>query len=319
VVALTDRERGQLLLAGAFILAIALIGLTIVMNASAQTTTMASKENAVARGGDALSVRGTVRADLARMVHKANTGVVDFDDRRDRVRQEFGVYAGHVEHYYARNGRSVGLTTDPVSTPFQRGTRIRQKTSATMDDPADPGDGDFDIASDTYLRNATFVFTSVTGGASDRFTLALDENPADSSAWSMDIWTQGGAVHVETVDPTGEIRECTVPESTVTGSSELTVDIDEARVGGSYCEALENFGTGIGPYDILFRGGDTVNGRYWLTVALPEDSLRLSILTSAAPQTEKEEVIYRFSPRFTYYTGTVSYETDLRIAPGELP
>jgi hypothetical protein len=316
--ALTGRERGQLLLAGAFILAIALIGLTIVMNASAQTTTIASEENAMARGGDALSVRGTVRADLSRMVREANGGdTLTYAQRRQRVREEFEFYTDRVEHYYARNGRTIGLTTAPVSTPFQQGTRIRQATTGQMDNPVTAGDGDFDIASDTYLRNATFVFTSVTGGASDRFTLVLDENLAGPSVWSMDIWTQGGEVHIETTDPGGALRECTVPESTVAGSSELTVDIGEARVGGTYCQALENFGTAIGPYDIRFMGGDTVNGRYWLTVA--KDSSDLSIQTGAAPQTEKEEVIYRFSPRFTYYTGTVSYETDLRIAPGELP
>jgi hypothetical protein len=80
-----------------------------------------------------------------------------------------------------------------------------------------------------------------------------------------------------------------------------------------YCPALDRFGTGdaFDGYGLSVNAPTTFSGEYSLLVN--ESGV------SAPPSGSAVPVIYNATVRFRYRSPTVVYETDVRVAPGEIP
>ena len=103
-------DRGQLLLAGAFVLAVALIGLTLVLTSGGYTTTLASQDNAVERGTDAVTVRESVVSDLDHHLERANSKYGSLSDRESAFRAVVPAVGSGVRNQSAQRGRLVELS-----------------------------------------------------------------------------------------------------------------------------------------------------------------------------------------------------------------
>ena len=154
-----DRDRGQLLLAGAFVLAVTLIGLTLVFSASDYTTVLASEESGISQGSDAITARESVRADLEsglEAVHRDHSSYIDYEDAFEAIVPQLGT---ETRAHHGNQGRLVNVS----SPSFVPGDRIAQTATTSFTEPntGPPRDPDWDVATGTTARNATFVFSSV--------------------------------------------------------------------------------------------------------------------------------------------------------------
>jgi len=303
-------DRGQLLLAGAFVLAVALIGLTLVLTSGGYTTTLASQDNAVERGTDAVTVRESVVSDLERYLERANGKYGSLSDRESAFRAVVPAVSSGVRNQSAQRGRLVELS-DSGSVAIEDGYRIEQTTTDDFDRFSGAGTLEQTLASDVRARNVTVVLSEVP--SSGRFVIEFDVSGSPDS-WFLELSESGSGFDVTVRDSAGSYSQtCTRPGK----SDDMTVDVSAATVDGRNCPALEAIDTDSRRYDIVFDGNrDDASGRFWVTV----DDLQVSRETtySAQPNLDPVEVVYSARVPFRYHSASVDYRTDLRIAPGEI-
>ena len=303
-------DRGQLLLAGAFVLAVALIGLTLVLTSGGYTTTLASQDNAVERGADAITVRESVVSDLGHHLERANSKYGSLSDRESAFRAVVPAVGSGVRNQSAQRGRLVELS-DSGSVATDDGFRIEQTADDDFDRFSAAGALERTLASDVRARNVTFVFSEVPSGSP--FTIEFDVS-GSADSWFVELIESGSGFDVTVRDSAGSYSQtCTRPGK----SDDMTVDISTATVDGRHCPALEAIDTDSRRYDVVFDGNrDDTSGRFRVTV----DDLQVSRETTyiAQPNIDPVEVVYSARVPFRYHSASVDYRTDLRIAPGEI-
>jgi hypothetical protein len=299
-------DRGQLLLAGACILAVTLIGLTLIFSSGGYTTTLSNQDTAVERGTDAVLVRQSVEADLERYLTRVNNdpAYTTYTLRVANFRNVLTELGETIRKRFADHGRFVDVEAG-ATVAYQEGYQIELATDDDFDRLDSNGDGTETVASDTRVRNLTFVFSEVPTGSSS-FGITFD---AGSATWLVTVTTTGGTDwHVTVERPSGSYaRTCTVEGTATTPPSEMTVNISEATVDGNRCPPLGAIDLGNERYDVTVSGdlGGT-EGRLWMTVRGPR------------PSTSYDEVIYSVEVPFHYNSATVAYRTDIHVAPGEI-
>lgn len=293
-------DRGQLLLAGAFVLAVALVGLTLVLTSGGYTTTLAGQDNAVDRGTDAITVREAVRSDLDRYLRRANS---EYDFGASPTPEtEFNALlpplADGYRDQYGRHGRLVDVGS---SATFQDGHDIDLSTNGRFDRLDTDGDGSEEIVTDSRTRNVTLAFRQVPSGSSS-FELRFYTGTRE---WLVDVSTMGGTDWVVTVE---EVSGTYSQSCTRSGTSpDMIVDVSAATIDGNHCPALEQITFDQKQYSVAVDGDLSATwGRMWMTVKGPGSALSV------------EEVIYSARVPFRYDSPSVSFETELRSAPGEI-
>ncbi|WP_436929872.1 DUF7261 family protein [Halosimplex halobium] len=300
-------NRGQLLLSGAFVLAVALIGLTIVLTSGGYTTTLTTQDTSVERGTDAIATRESVSADLERYLRDVNeepTATTTRSARKDSFRDLVSQLGPWLNERYAEHGQLVDIGPESAVS-FERGYQIELATDGSFDrlDTSRNGPGTETLVSDAKARNVTFVFSDVPTGSSS-FDVTFDSG---SREWLLTVTaTGGGSQWTVTVDRTGTTyaRTCTV-----TGSpSEMTVDVDGATIDGDHCLALEAIEFEEDNYEVTISGDlSGTSGQLWLTGE------------GTPPSTSYDDsIVYSARVPFTYQSATVDYRTELRIAPEEI-
>lgn len=311
-------RRGQLLLAGAFVLAVALIGLTIVLTSSSYTTTLASQENDIVSGNDAVSVREAVATDLTRQFEYVfdNYG---HGNRRAPFEAAVSQVGNETVTHYARRGRMVNATMTPTGAEFIEGTRIKQGDTTDLEHP-NSNDPDWKPATNVELRNATFVISGLSETDPQKaFNLSLD-TPADAGKnWSVVFYSDSssGRFTVRSQSPTGELRRCTRPDVRASGVS-YEVDIDAGTIDGTPCDALQFIDPGRHKYDINITNGDHASGRYWMIVDKEPSSSDVESYSIGLIDARTNRVLYGARVEYRYHSATVSYETNLDIAHREI-
>lgn len=293
--------RGQLLLAGAFILAVALIGLTIVFTSGGYTTILTTQEASVDRGTDAITVRESLTADLDRYVGYANNDPThtNYAQRRSAFQTLVRGLEPSIRDRHAEHGKLVDL--DAASTSFEEGHEIELASDGSFDrlDSSSPA-GSETIVTNAKTRNVTFVFSDVPTGSSS-FDIRFESG---GRTWVISVTTTGSTDWEVTVErPAGGYsKTCTRPGT----SPDMVVNVDAATIDGNHCPALEAI-TFEDSYDVTVEGDLSVTkGRMWMTVEGPP------------PSSTYDHVIYSARVPFSYHSASVEYETELRIAPGEV-
>jgi len=307
--------RGQLLLLGAFALAITLVALTVALTASNYTGTLATESDEISQGGHTIAVRESVERDIERLIVRANGGETGRSPRETILSSAVPVIDEEVAAHHGDDGRRVSATL--TGSPFTPGVRIKQTGSGSepFHDPVD-SDPKWRLASSTNVRNATFVLEKqpspgvLATDPDDGVTLVLGDWSADTAAWEVTLFRDGTDWKLRVTGPSGTSRTCTRPVP-ITGA-EMTVDIDAATMDGDPCQALA-FLEPTSTHDIWFENGNAVRGRYWLTVEGTQSSIGRTYSSDNA-----DDVLYSATLDFRYVSSSVIYETDVRVVPGEL-
>lgn len=314
-------DRGQLLLAGAFVIAVALIGLSLVLNAGNYSSTLATQEQSVTQGTDAITVRKSVRVSLSEMVYRLNRGNYSDSTRVTWLAQNVSWYSNATSDYHARRGRLVNASRAPLD-PSDRtvnGTRLTQHTEGDFDRPNNAPDGNWTVDDDIILRNATFKITGIEERDKPKFTILL--NVSDRVAWTVKVFDDpslSGGTGVSVVvnnTSTPSNSDCTRSDPIDQGgnTNPLTLDLGNGTVDGEPCPPLNHYSPTSTPYNLTIANGTRAEGKYWLTVnevGFPD--------FAGDPETETTDVLYSVAIQYRYQAPRINYVTNMTVAPGEL-
>lgn len=322
-------DRGQLLLVAVLVLAASFIVLALVINSAIFTENLATRAD-VAGSEEALEYRAEVIDGVGTVITDANEDpdIETSPELRDYVQDETEQVSSLAGLEQALRGgvTDFGVQDETVGDRIAQDNGTRNLTANDSSPDWTPADNV------NRTRNLAFEFTRVETTLSlpdtDSFQVTLDDG---SGEWTVsfrdevdpDVSSDETAIVVERPDGT----EAKCVRNGPNATRNLTVDVMAGTANGEPCHALRRlsdgtqmrFGTNIGtPYDISFENGDNADGRYSMVIegGAPASSGEL------APDQNPDYPyatpgIYDVTLSYTYQTHAVTYETDVRVAPGE--
>lgn len=307
-----DDERGQLILLAAFVLAISFVILALVVNSAIFTENLATRGD-VPGSQDALEYRDEVEKSVGSVLMTVNQ---DNDEEwRDENIETIAIRGGFDQSALGRVV-SISKAREDGGIKFAQDNANRNFTNKSFSQE------DWTLATDVdKTRNVQFEITDPAAGTGP-FRFVLNQSDEDTR-WIMEISENGGEVEVTVDPPAQDERTCT---DSYTDS--FTIDVTAGTVDGVPCPALSRtsegqrmwLGTGIdGDYDIEFENGDAVEGTYSFITdagAVPESA---NFGTAPDEPYVDNDAIYSLTVDYEFYTPSVGYETDIRVAPGEVP
>jgi len=313
---LSEDDRGQLILVGAFIIAAAFIVLALVVNSAIFTENLATRDD-VPGSQDALEFRDEVHQGVSNVIEGTNQNNGQTETDAEESVTEVGVLTG-----VDQSVRNRVVEVSHASTTL--GFKFAQDESRelTNNDSAD----NWTLATGVNRsRNVQFDITEFNGGA---FEYVL--NQSASTEWVMRVSQSGSAAVVEVSPPTASADSC-VREN----ADNITIDVTAATVDGDPCPALDRlsdgttmrYGTGItARHNVSFRNGSAVNGTYSFIVeddgtAQPFDPLAGDNFGTPPDRPYyigSPAVVYSMTVDYAFYTSQVGYEAQVRVAPGEV-
>lgn len=305
-------DRGQLLLAAAFGLAIVLVVLALVVNSVVYTGTLATTDGS--RDDERLAVRYHHGA-----VDGTRTVVDALNDRRHR---SHATLVSNLSRDLARWDRLSGrvYTVEGAATATTvRGTtnetRLGQSRGRQLTDAS--GTENWTVAGSTpRLARASFDIDRASlaavpsnescAGTADCFTIVVDNG---SDRREIAVYRPSGSSDVA-VDVDG----ATTTTCSVT-AARARVNLTAGTIGGTPCPALDVTAALDPPYTISYRRGDRATGAYDLVVGgVVSESPHFD--NDAEPYARPR--IYAVSIRVDVRTAELVYTTDARVRRGEL-
>jgi len=310
------RDRGQIVLLAAFALAVAFVVLALVVNSAIFTENLATREE-VAGSNDALDHRYEVQTNVEELIVAANANDSSFEGDLQSDIESMGEEGRDQQ---ATLGRIANVEIDS-SDDIVPGSKIAQDQPRNF--TSNQTNENWTVVENvTNTRNLQMNVTDP-----DDFQLVV-RNTTESDEWTMTISETGPDIEIEVQTPDGETATCDRdPEN----SGYITIDVTGGIADGTPCPALSQLsdgtemwlGTGVDPkYEIKFRNGDEINGTYSFIVdegATEEENEDHFGDSPNKPYFEKDDIIYSTNLTYEYYTPSVGYETDIRVAPGEPP
>ena len=311
-----DRDdRAQLLLVAGLVIAVLFVGLALLVNTAIYT------ENVATRGSDAgteaLEYQGAVVTTVGGFVDAENAD--EESDARDNIENGDGIaeIEAALDDQFLRRGGSTELdhvAQTPGFLIFQNESRTFTDSDGvqnhTLAEDVDATRGfvlEVESAVETGdpYNEAFHVALDIDGGGEHRYYVYEDDSSSDIVvAVGDEADTDPEAVC--SLEPTGE------PVSVDLTGKVLTSGTDRAD-----CHDLE---WPVGEtYNIDYTYGDRAEGTYHLTVDADENDIVANIigLLSDPEQPYAFEAVYDVTVEVRYDSVTISYETDVRIAPGE--
>lgn len=313
----SDR-RGQLILLGAVLLAMILVGLGLLLNSMTYARTLTAHHTSDA-GGETVGYRNHVREGVGGVVFYANYlerggyGALAETFTRGHSR-----WRNSTSRHYAVEG--VAATTDVEATT--NGSQIFQAAPDTFESAEDESAWKLaDGVSGTRRFRMNVSSGSLSSVADDDdagdltgaglFHVAVSNGSATRELYLYDT----GQPTVAVVDASGSLV------GTCHGSgSSLVVDVTAGTVDGDRCGVLTFPGV-TGDYAVEFENGRAVSGRYVLVVdrkraALPADNYN-SLSSGVAPRVAR--VLYSVTVEIDYRSPRIAYRANATVAPEETP
>lgn len=317
-----DGDRGQLILIAAFILAVSFVVLALVVNSAIFTENLATRED-MPGSHDALDHRYEVEQSVGELVMAINGNNSDGSTIGD-IDDNIGTQGGSQQ---ASLGRVVSISHDSqedglkiAQDNFERNfTNIDGNESWTVAEGVSQTRNfgiDLNLTDEDILDDIT----------SDPFTVIVNDTDADDQ-WNLsiggdNILNDGVEIEVETIH--GETATCTGEVE----DNNATVDITGATVAGEPCHALSKlqddgtemwFGANIDEYDIEFENADNIEGTYSFIISDGDYDDDDDFGDDEEQFPYDDDAIYSVTVDYAYYTHSVGYETQIRVAPGEVP
>lgn len=308
-----SRDRAQMVLITALLLATILVGLALVLNSAIYAENQATRRSGVG-GSDAVQFQTQMEADAAAALRAAN--VDDFGtygEYETAYEESITEWRQSISRSEARRG--IAVSVDRTTNPYTRGTRVVQDGTGDFE----PYEGSLTgnllstitlehwlVAHDTRFRNVRMTFredsgttvlaTSVSIGDVEDAFLDLDADTdldIASSPFTVVFETSGDgdkqidyAYSVYEAD-SGKVAvtvyDGSTAETCTTDESEPTLDLATRTFGSEYCEPLEAFtqenlgGGPSGTYDMYYVEGDNAYGTYEFVADDPWSDYQTSV------------------------------------------
>jgi|AntRauTorcE11897_2_1112592.scaffolds.fasta_scaffold00076_54 hypothetical protein len=303
-----DANRGQLLLISGLVVAVSLVALVVLLNASIYSENVATR-GIEAADGEALEVRAAAVEETGKLIDGTNRnrpanhseaaaaveeGVADLDEYLARAYADRGgvthvagdpssIRAGsYVTGNLTANGTGDANATVADGVAQTRGfvVEVDPDTLASTD-AGDAAANAFFVEFDDGVNETRKVY--VYNGTDDNVTVAVGENGSDPTV------------------------VCSTP-----AADRVAVDLTGGTLGDERCPGLWATSAGaLGtPYDVSMERTGAADGEVTLTV-LPDSGDAVGSDHTAAPAVYDAEIDLR------YRTAELRFETTVRVAPGE--
>lgn len=311
--AVSDDERGQLIIVGGLALAVTLVAVALVLNAAIYTENLASRDD-VDRIDDANAVRNDVRAGLVGAVEHVNDSQ-SFDEQTDDVNASMREFENESSYYAAQDGAS--LSVGDVS--YEEGWRLARDNEGQFVSP-DAGQTTYPLVDDGTVREHSMnvskdslrkqggITDAISGLTGDNVFNATYTNTSSGVERSVFVYNESNEVTVEVYDSAGNRigSVCNVSDT----ASHATINVTDGTVGGNSCAALDFYDDLGATYDLEYGGTDNADGTYEVTANVTGGTAH----GSHAPVSSA--TILAAEATITYRSPELYYETTIRYEPG---
>jgi hypothetical protein len=317
---LSERSRrGQILLITGFALAVAFIGLALVLNSVIFTENLATRSESTTTS-DAITHANSIEDAAEGLVEYVNTYNTTNSSSYDSVGQNLTRGFENVSTVATQHQLYDGRVVNDTLLRYDNGTVIRQTNesrSFTDDDGTREWEPIGSNANDVRkFRIHVFDAGDELDGSDDTpFNVTLTDTSGQE--WRMNISENPGLPGLTTdhfvgVETPGGGYTCEA-----TDLDEFWVNVSAGTVAGSECPDFD-FAEGLSTIDeIEFNNGEDINGTYRLLVNKSFGSVNSGPYATGTGQPYIQPAVYAADIRVAYNSRVTSYETDLRVVPGE--
>ena len=302
------RDRAQLILVSALVLATTLVALSLVVNSVIYTENLATRRNVDT--GQALDFREATEAGATEGLVAANFGAADatFLQRKATFRDAVAGWRTSSSRYFAREGLEVDVT----AASFVEGTRVSQTDTG----PFIPANEDvifsnneldllglggeetwlaadevgvrrlrLDVERDDRLYESSqdIVSTLLDTVYDGNEPYALQITDANGDSWQVYVYedtsTSPGQVGIGVYDLQAD--DWVGSEQCLASGDEVAIDVTGGTLTGDggtqTCDALSFWDDTEGPYDLYHVNGNSVTGTYSFVTDRPEDEFRQAV------------------------------------------
>ncbi len=294
-------DRGQLLLIGAFGIAVVLLVFAGVLNTVTYTESLGTEGSEYPTSQEVTGFQEDVRSGIDGIMIRVNNETGNYSTKATRFTDSAGNWsdATRKEHVSDVTGANVSVSGT------SEGSRITQSSSRTLTNAS--GTGNWTLAEsvpDTRRFTLRLNRSSlVTGSCTNNTCYELVVEDSVNNTWNVSV--NQSVVLVEGPDSSGQ---CAIRDDPV------SIDLTGGTVDGRDCAPL-TFAEGVSdPYDIRYRNGNDANGTYQLTV-----NTTVANDTDYAPDGSPSvtPAIYDATVRISYRTPRLAYSNSIRVARGE--
>ncbi|ACM56572.1 DUF7261 family protein [Halorubrum lacusprofundi] len=304
----SNADRAQLLLVAGLVMAVSLVTLVVLLNATIYS------ENVATRGiesadGEALEVRATAVDGTGELLDATNrAGPTDHADAAETVRNGVKDLDREASRSYAERGGVARIELLEI----RNGSRITTDMAA-VDPNASTLAADVDRTRGFVLDvdPGSLVETNASGAVDNAFHVELN----DSTGGTHQVYVYNGTdgnVTVAVGDNSGEPTVwCETPPD---GRDRVAVDLTGERLGGRSCPGIWPTAL-VAPddaYDITLMSANAAAGEAAATVrAVSGDTVTTNLTGGRQP------AVYEATIGLRYRTAELRFETDVRVVPGE--
>lgn len=311
--AVSDDERGQLIVVGGLALAVTLVAVALVLNAAIYTENLASRDDAD-RIDDANAVRNDVRAGLVGAVEHVNDSQ-SFDEQTDDVNASMTEIENESSYYAAQDGAS--LSVGDVS--YEEGWRLARDSEGQFVSP-DAGQTTYPLVDDGTVREHSMnvskdslreqggITDAISGLTGDNVFNVTYTNSSSGAERSVFVYNESNEVTVEVYDENDD-RVGSVCNASA-GNGYATVNVSDGTVGGNSCAALEFYDDLGSTYNLEHGGANNADGTYEVTANVTGGTA----YTQHAP--DRSATILAAEATITYRSPELYYQTTIRYEPG---
>ena len=303
-----DADRGQLLLISGLVVAVSLVALVVLLNASIYSENVATR-GIEAADGEALEVRAAAVEETGKLIDGTNRNrPANHSEAAATVEGGIADLDEYLARAYADRGGVTRVSGDPSSIRAGRYVTGNLTANGTGDSNATLADG--------VAQTRGFVVevdpdalapTDAAGAPTDAFYIEFDDGVNET----REVYVYNGTGDNVTVAVGENGSAPTVVCSTPT-ADRVAVDLTGGTLGDERCPGLWATSAGaLGtPYDVAIERTDKANGTVTATVRPDSGDAVGSNLTSSP-------AVYDAEIDLSYRTAELRFETTVRVAPSE--
>lgn len=299
----SEHDRGQILVVGAFAIALLIVALAVVLNGAAFTENLATDGDGGA-AQDALRFERDAKAGVAGTMVTVNRKGNAKNDLEPALTEAVEDWEALTNAEASTRGMVVEVEVASGSASY--GSRIAQANDSRQFTDANGTanwtvvDGTEKIALFEMALNRSALANETDA---DQFTVTATNGTTD---WSATFVDNGSAI-VATVDGPSGTETCTV------ATNATVVDFVDGRIGNQTCSGLAIASQLDGPYTIGFEDATEATGTFELVV----DKVISPDARFGAGGPTLTDAIWEVSVRISYDSARISYQTLFTVTVGD--
>ena len=304
-----DADRGQLLLISGLVVAVSLVTLVVLLNASIYSENVASR-GVEAADGEALEVRAAAVEETGKLIDGTNRNrPANHSEAKTAVEDGIADLDAYLARAYADRGGVTHVTAVPSSIRAGRYVTGNLTANGTGDSNATLAEGVAQTrAFAVEVDPGTLASTDTSGAPTDAFYIAFD----DATNETREVYVYGDDADGNVTVAVGENGSDPTVVCSVSAADRVAVDLTGGTLGDERCPGL--WATSAGalerPLDVTVERTDAANGTVAATVRPDSGDAVGSDLTSTP-------AVYDARIDIGYRTAELRFETTVRVAPGE--